>query len=290
MKYFIVFLIVFLISIQAQNNIDYSEYKIAYSSDKDGNPDIFLTDINGVKTIRITDNKLRDGYPACSPDGKKIAYYAYFDRGKTWSIFIMNRDGSDKKRLTKKKFVLDAMPRWSKDGKLLTFSRSSSDWKNNEIWVMNADGTNQRKINNIKGFTPSFTKNGNIIFYTHWEKTGEIFIANLEGEILKQITTNDYMDGKPDISPDGNKIVFQSKKYGNSEIYLMDINGKNRIKLSTNSEMQHYQPRWSPDGSKILFSALKNGNYEVYVMDSDGSNVKKITNSKAKDGQATWLY
>lgn len=264
------------------------KYVIAYSSDRGDNPDIYYSDLSGKELKKITDHPLRDGYPSCSPDGEKIAFYAYDDNGDTWSIFVMNRDGSGRKRLTHEKFVFDTSPRWSADGKKIIFDRSSSDWKTNKIWVMDSEGSNQKEIESINGLTPSFTPEGNIIYYTNWDKTGEICISDLEGNVLKQLTKNDVLDSKPDISPDGKKIVFASDRDENREIYVMDIDGSNPVNLSKHPA-DDGGPRWSPDGSKIIFVSKRDGHYQIYVMNADGTDVRNISNSENNDIQPTWL-
>lgn len=276
-----------LIDSKTQTKSD--KFVIAYSSDRDKNPDIYYSNLTGEKMKCMTNHPLRDGYPCCSPDGEKIVFYAYADEGKTWSIFVMNRDGSGRKRLTHKKYVFDTSPRWSEDGKKITFDRSSSDWKTNKILIMNSDGSDKKEIPNINGLTPSFTSEGNIIYYTNWDDSGEICIADKNGNILKKLTDNNTLDSKPDISPDGSKIVFASDRDGNREIYVMNIDGSNPINLSNHSGNDG-GPRWSPDGSKIIFISKRDGNYQVYVMNADGSDVRNVSKSKYNDIQATWLY
>ena len=76
-------------------------------------------------------------------------------------------------------------------------------------------------------------------------------------------------DGSPAWSPDGQKIMFSSKRDGNSEIYTMDTDGKNQHRLTDNSALDT-SPAWSPDGQKIAFVSDRDGNCEIYVMDADG--------------------
>ena len=73
------------------------------------------------------------------------------------------------------------------------------------------------------------------------------------------------------------QIAFVSTRDGNPEIYLMDADGNNRIRL-TNHWEEDFQPSWSPDGSRIAFVSNRNGGkYQIYVMDSNGKNVRKLT-------------
>ena len=74
------------------------------------------------------------------------------------------------------------------------------------------------------------------------------------------------------------QIAFSSRRDGNSEIYVMDADGNNQIRLTNHPEAD-FQPSWSPDGRRIAFSSNRNGgNEQIYVMDSNGKNVKLLTN------------
>ena len=74
------------------------------------------------------------------------------------------------------------------------------------------------------------------------------------------------------------QIAFASTRDGNPEIYVMDADGNNQIRLTNHPEWD-YQPSWSPDGARIAFVSNRNGgNSQIYVMDSNGKNVKLLTN------------
>ena len=83
------------------------------------------------------------------------------------------------------------------------------------------------------------------------------------------------------------KIAFASERDGNLEIYIMDPDGSNQVRL-TNNDSADAVPRWSPDGSKIAFQSDRGGNYEIYVMDPDGSNQVRLTDNDSNDGYPSW--
>jgi len=73
-------------------------YKIAFSSERDGNPEIYIMNTDGSGQTKITNNPAGDYYPAFSTDGKKIAFSS--ERDGNPEIYIMNTDGSGQTRLT----------------------------------------------------------------------------------------------------------------------------------------------------------------------------------------------
>jgi Tol biopolymer transport system component len=91
-------------------------------------------------------------------------------------------------------------------------------------------------------------------------------------------------DGLPTWSPDGTKIAFTSNQSDDFEVWTMNEDGSNRIKL-TNMRGWDGLIKWSPDGSKITFAGESpnpggGSNMEVFIMNSDGSDVKKLTDSE----------
>jgi hypothetical protein len=78
------------------------------------------------------------------------------------------------------------------------------------------------------------------------------------------------------------KIAFMSQRNGNNEIYAMNADGSNPIRLTNNAATDYY-PSFSGDGTKIAFTSGRDGNNEVYSMNADGSNPTRLTNNPAFD-------
>ena len=84
------------------------------------------------------------------------------------------------------------------------------------------------------------------------------------------------------------RLVFQSNRDGDYDIYIMDADGSNQINLTNNAADDNY-PVVSLDGSKVLFESIRDGNWEVYVMNIDGSNPQRLTNEpSSRDRLPTW--
>jgi tol-pal system beta propeller repeat protein TolB len=88
----------------------------------------------------------------------------------------------------------------------------------------------------------------------------------------------------------GEKIVFVSNRdYGfttdlnYNEIYVMDPDGYNPVRLTTNNYYDG-EPCWTPEG-KIVFETWRDINHEIYIMDGDGQNQQNLTNNSALDGE-----
>jgi hypothetical protein len=88
--------------------------------------------------------------------------------------------------------------------------------------------------------------------------------------------------------PTGERIVFVSNRDGNPEIYSMNVDGSDVIRL-TNDPAVDDTPVLSPDGTKIAFRSFRVPDGDVFVMNADGSNVVNLTNfPAANDGRPSW--
>src|ERR1700752_3279989 len=80
------------------------------------------------------------------------------------------------------------------------------------------------------------------------------------------------------------KIAFESKRDGNSEVYIMNNDGSGQMNL-TNNLAEDIDPTFSPDGTRIAFASARDGNNEIYIMNADGTNQTRLTNNSADELQ-----
>ena len=210
--------------------------------------------------------------PAWSTDGSKIAFVR--DRDGQGEIYVMNADGSERRRLTYNEYD-DVEPDWSPDGSKIVFSSNRNG--SYDIYVMDADGSNQTRLTYGDGNerAPAWRYNENKILYT-WK--GTIYSMNADGSSQTALVTG----GHPCWSPDGTKIVFT----GSWGIYVMNHDGSDQTKLTFNSPGASSDSAWSPNGDKIAFSITKlsiimamGWGYfpDLYMMDTDGGNLERLT-------------
>lgn len=140
-------------------------------------------------------------------------------------------------------------------------------------------------------------------YYWPIYNTFDIFVADLKGNILQQLTNHPGYDAEATVSPKGDKIVFTSDRSGDLELYTMNIDGSD-VKQITHELGYDGGAFFSPDGKKLVFRAsrpkteaeiekytslLKKGlvapsQMEIYVCNVDGSDMKQITQL----GRANW--
>ena len=131
----------------------------------------------------------------------------------------------------------------------------------------------------------------------------EIFMADLNGKIVKQLTHSPGYDAEATLSPDGKKMIYTSTKDGDIELYIMNLK-TGKEKRITNTTGYDGGAWFSPDGKKLIWRASRPKtdveikeykdllaenlvaptNMEVWVANADGTDAHQITSY----GQANW--
>lgn len=131
----------------------------------------------------------------------------------------------------------------------------------------------------------------------------DIFMTDLDGHIVKQLTNSPGYDAEATLSPDGKKMIYTSVKDGDIDLYIMDLATGKEKRIT--SELGYDGGAWfSPDGKKIIWRASRPKtaeaikeyrellaenlvaptSMEVFIANADGSNIRQVTQL----GQANW--
>jgi TolB protein len=167
--------------------------RIVFTSMRDGDMEIYSMNGDGSDVRRLTSRVGPDGGPWFSKDGKHIVFRGrpisepkelsdYHLKDELWrpttlEIFVMNRDGSGMRQVTRLGGANFA-PAWHPDGRRIIFASNVKDPKGRNF---------------------------------------DIFLVNLDGTALEQVTFNGTFDGFPMFSPDGKRLVFGSNRNATSE-------------------------------------------------------------------------
>ena len=126
--------------------------KIAFTSTRDGNREIYVMNADGSEQTNISNDPAPDYQPSWSPDGTKIAFTRDAGDFGWYEVYVMNADGSEQTRLTNSGPNFDGDPSWSPDGTKIAFSSGREHDSYREIYVMNADGSEQTRLTNDLGY------------------------------------------------------------------------------------------------------------------------------------------
>lgn len=177
----------------------------------------------------------------------------------------------------------DACPAYSADGRSIAWCGPGG------IWLMKQNGTDKRQRTSF-GFFPDFSPDGGKIVFNgapSGSTNVDIWVVDIDGGNLTQLTTAPGPDRFAAWSPDGTKIVFQSSRTGIFQVWVMNADGSGQTQLTFDLVAKDQLPDWSPDGSRIAFveQTHRTGG-DIWVMNADGNNAHALTSGADKLGTA----
>jgi len=203
--------------------------KIIFNSDKIWDQDLYLVTLTpSVSEQRLTRAFKLEQSPEWSPNGRRIAYSA------NGEILVSNPDGSGAVNISRSPRSIDVSPTWSPNGRQIAFVSDRSGTPG--IYVMNSDGSNVRQVSSGGYSTdPSWSpapEVNRIAFVKLEGGEANIFTVNPDGSDEQRLTWSSRRNENPAWSPDGHYIAFTSNRAGQSDLYLMYLNGQNQRPLT----------------------------------------------------------
>ena len=285
-----VFVFALLFQMQlAKNGYASRRTKIAFTSMRDGNTEIYVMDGDGKNQRRVTDNPTYDRYPTWSPDGKMIAFVSNRNKGRN-QIWVIHAEGRNPVRLTDG--GSDSYPDWSPDGRKIAYAANhvpeDHDLAPGGIVVMDADGKGKRLLKNQGGIHPSWSPDGDRIAFISGNIGGtrHVHVMDADGGNPRQLTRDAGHKRNPSWSPDGRHIAYESE----DRIWVMDSDGKNQRRLTKINGDEH--PTWSPQSDAIAFHSEGRGDGRgIYVVDVTNGAVNVMQHApRFWDQHPDWLY
>jgi len=173
-------------------------------------------------------------------------------------------------------------PDWSPDGSQIIFE--GRDGEEIGLYLINVDGTELTKIGS--GHNPSWSPVDNRIIYRKGDPWRSLILVDLDVGWENKVELASKINEQGSWSPDGEKIVYGSPDdSGLSSIWVVNSDGSEKTRLTTDEDGSCMAPSFSHDGSKIVYlkgltsyaiGAESIEPNEIWTMNADGSNKQKI--------------
>lgn len=197
--------------------------------------DIYHSDLNGKIINQLTDTPGYDAEATVSPDGSMIVFTS--TRSGDLELYTMNADGSNIRQITNQ-LGYDGGAFFSPDGKQLIFRASRP--------------TSEEDVRVYKDLLKE-----NLVMPTNME----LFICNIDGSNLRQLTKLGKANWAPFFHPKGNKIIFSSNHAAprgyQFNLYMINLDGSGLEQITFDKTFDSF-PMFSPDGKKLIFASNRN--------------------------------
>ena len=276
--------------------------KIAFLRGSGNNKEYVIARSDGSRPSIVAKTNWSIYCPRIAPGGEKVVFISAYE-GREY-VYIMDRDGSNLKRLTGPRGAkYDGPAAWSPDASRLIYTREYSI--SNDIYVMDSNGNNE--VNITERVTPRRTSahrlsefpwspDGQyIVFSSNRDGPFNIYVMDINGGNLRQITESqdfNFHSYAATWAPNRNMIAYVAtgENHGQTDIFTVDLDVPGvEPRNITNNPHHNSNPVWSPEGTRILFVSDRDGNHELYTMNIDGSDVRRITQSAEPKENPSWL-
>jgi serine/threonine protein kinase len=219
--------------------------------------------------------------PASTPIGGGVGQIAFASsREGVSQIFLINVDSTGLQQLTN---LQDGacQPAWSPDGKQLLFISPCKDnreqYPGSSIWMLSLDTMESSQLPTIPGggdYDPAWDPNGERIAFTSLrDGWPQIYLMNLDGSNLQNISGGYETDYQPAWDPRGTNLLFTAVRGAIPEIMIMPDTGGNEQQFTMGESQGHTHADWSKDGEFILIERQL-GNIPRLVVKRFGERLK----------------
>ena len=286
------------------------ESKIVFVSDrtsrgKNIRKELYIMDFDGARKQRITFQNSIIISPAISPDKKSVVFtlvdtvYKKRRNGgvakiKNLNLYTMNLKTKKMEKVSYKDGI-NSGAIFNKAGDAIYLTLSNQ--KNADIYKMDLASKSLRRVTShfAADVDPHINADESLMTFLSG-RPGKAMIYTLDPtgveKSVKRISFVGDFNAAPRFNPEGSEIVFSSWVDNRFDIYRIDSNGTNLVRLTKNFGSNE-EPWFSPDGEFIVFSSQrvisrKKAVQDLYIMNRDGEIIKKITENYGKVFTPRW--
>jgi len=247
---------------------------VVYTSQREGQEGLFRVAATGGGPERFC--SYRAHHARFSPDGRYVA----FDGEGGTMVMMMSSTGGVPVRVVPSSIEIEssAFPTWAADGRRLVF-RSGHTLQ--AIDLPTGDIKHVYDAGDRHPIPIYWTRDGGSILAAllrREPRSVDLWWIPLDGAQGRQVTTFDDVL-KATVSPDERWIVFQSRRAGSDDLWVMPFAGGEPARL-TAEDTHEREPRWSRDGRWIAYTSTRGGPPDVFVMAVDAQSIERALGTR----------
>jgi Tol biopolymer transport system component/serine/threonine protein kinase len=234
-------------------------------------------------------DSIGDLEPEIAPDGRLLAFVR--SSSATWGnqdVWVQPVGGGEARRLTSERYGSVEAVRWTPDGASVLFTAAAGAVM--RVFRVPLAGGAPQPVTGLgeNAIQPSLSGARLVYvqtdarFFDIWRipHASDSRSGGTPEKLLVASTNAAY-------SPDGTKLAYESRRGGQTAIWLADAEGSHQVQL-TRLKRPSGTPRWSPDGRMLTFDSLESGNWDLYTVDTQGGVPRRLTTEPSDDGKGTW--
>ncbi len=228
--------------------------RLAFVSQRDGNPEIYVMNADGTGATRITNDPQADGRPSFTPDGQALVFQSSRTGGKQ-QIWTVNVDGTGLTQLTRDS--VNSSPAASPDGQTIAYVSTRN--KDSDIWLMARDGSNQRQFTRSpqqRESEPRFLRDGTLAYLVERREGNrtvqQVMRADLATGATTALTGIDLAIASFAVSPAGDVLALvvnaepQNRRNPTYRVYIQPVSSGTPIPVPTAGTEQMITPTFRP--------------------------------------------
>ena len=221
--------------------------EIIYQGQRDGNMEIISKNFETDIEKRITYNDIDESHPCLSPSEKYTAFTEGDPEEMETRVCLLNNLTKERIYLNDDSNVFSSIPSFSPNDKLITYAE----------WTWSEKSKSYSSTN--------------------------IVVQHLDSmEIKFNITNDENEDWRPIFTPDGESIIFISKRNGQFDIFLRSLKNLSEKQI-TNTPHDEWDPSISNNGESLIYAAKVDDNWDLFLMNMVTDNVTRITETKGNE-------
>ena len=234
---------------------------------------------------------------AWSPDGELVAYVDATSQNADATRLVILRLAHAKEFGVAEDITRIWSPKWGLDARTLYFTSGRSG--NLDLWQqsLGRDGTPEGRATPVTGGLNlrcfSLLRDGTKIAYSKGRAVGNLWRVPIREDRpatwsdAEQLTFDEAEIEGIDISPDGESVLFDSDRGGDTDLWILELEPSSLVQVTTDPS-DDFVGAFSPDGQSIAFYSLRSGNRDIWPQRLDGGPAQRLTFDETEDYYPVW--